>query len=607
MWRILKFQDKKYWTITCFAAIMTFFQVITDLLVPLFLSAMIPLIAFGKNETIVNEILNKGIKILLWNLKFNDYNQAMIVLGTAMGICSVVGIIFGVLSTYLAAKSAVNISKLIRSNVFFKIYELSSSNLDKFGTSSLITRLTNDVNLIQTMTFMTVRVLIRAPFMFIGGLIFSLMTNQWLSISIAVLIPTILIAIFISVYHALPLFKMNQKNVDLLNTQSRENILGVRVIKSFNLEPNQRVKYAEVNNQWNLISTKAFVILSGLNPIVVFIVNLSVLVIFIVGFSVSDAGLIENSTNSSTLTDLSTFLQYQGYIVMGIMLTMMVLINFVRSRTPIKRINEVLNDISDIKFTHNGVDIEDGSITFENVNFKYHSSSEYILKDINFQIQSGQTVGIIGATGSGKTSLMNLIARLYEPETGQVIVGKKNVKDIDTQKLRDQVGYILQENILFSGTIRSNLLFGNENATDEQINFALDISCSKNFINRFSEGIDHHVEQRGKNLSGGQKQRLSIARTILRNPKIIILDDSTSALDAITDKTLRANIKQKLVGVTTIIVAQKILSIKDADQIFVIDKGTIVGKGAHKELLNNCITYKNIAESQMSVEELNNA
>ncbi|WP_052664023.1 ABC transporter ATP-binding protein [Mycoplasmoides alvi] len=602
MWRLLKFQDRKYWFITIAASFSTFIGVIADLFVPALLAAMVPLIAYGGDP--MSNPPWKNVPFLYWTLNFTDWNNAVIVLGVSMGVVSFIGLFVGLLGTYLASKSAVNIATIIRSNLFRKIQHLSSSNLDKFGTSSLLTRLTNDINLVQTMAFMTIRVMFRGPFLFVGGLIFSLLTSTSLSISLVIWLPLLFLAIGFASAKAGPLFKINQKIVDDLNTQSRESILGIRVIKSYNLESNQRVKYDEVNKRWNFYSIKAFKIISGIQPIVIFIANLATLIVLLIGKYMPN---VINTNDYNSITSLQAFLQYQGYIVMGITISMMVLVNYIRSRASTFRINEILNEKPDIQFVSNGVDIQDGSIVFDDVNFKYHSASENILNNISFQINSGETIGIIGSTGSGKTSLVNLITRIYEPSTGNVIVGKKNVKELDTVKLRNSVGYVLQENILFAGTIKTNLLFGNENATDQEIDEAIDIACAKTFINNFDDNVNHRVEQRGKNLSGGQKQRLSIARTILRKPKIIILDDSTSALDTITDQTLRNNIRTKLKGTTTLIIAQKVLSIKDCDKILVLDKGKIVGQGKHKDLLSNCEVYKQIAESQLSPEELENA
>lgn len=605
MWRLLKFQDFKYWLLTIFAIMSTFGQVITDLIVPALLSSLLPIIAYAGSD-LDNSNLYTNINFLYWKLNFTSSDNAITILGISMAAVSIMGIIFGILGAFLASKVSVNLSKLIRSNLFIKIQSLSPSNLDKFGTSSLVTRLTNDVNQIQNMMFLSLRLLIRAPFMFIGGLIFALLTNLWLSISIVILIPMLVSAIILSGYYAIPLFKKNQKAVDTINIQSRESLLGIRVIKSFNLEANQRTKFAHVNKEWTTVSTKAFRIMTSLIPIVMFIANFATLVVLLIGRFEPQAGIYSDLPNPQGYTQILSFLQYQGYITMGLVMSVMVAVNYARSRVSSIRVNEVLNDKTDVPFVISDVKVNDGSIKFKNVNFKYSKDGENVLTDINIDIKPGQVVGVIGPTGSGKTSLVNLITRLYEINSGELLVGNNDVKQIDTINLRESVGYVLQENLLFSGTIKSNLLFGNEEASLKDINWALDISCASNFVGKFAEGIDHRVEQRGKNLSGGQKQRVSIARTVLRRPKIIVLDDSTSALDAITDKNLRNNIKTKLRNTTVVLVAQKILSIKDADQIVVLDKGKILGIGTHHELLQSCALYKDIAMSQMSSEELAN-
>lgn len=351
-----------------------------------------------------------------------------------------------------------------------------------------------------------------------------------------------------------------------------------------------------------------------MQPCTTFIVNLSVIVFYTIARFVPAADIYDPTADdpafkyiSEGFPKIQAFLMYQGFIVMGVSISMMVMVNFVRSRAAIKRMNEVLDDPIEIPMVKNGLVPKNSSVTFDHVTFRYTKGGEPILRDICMQIRAGSTIGIIGPTGSGKSSLVSLIARLYDPESGSVSVGDINVKELDTRLLRQTIGHVLQENILFSGTIRSNLLMGNNTASDAEMHRALNIACATNFISRFSDGIDHRVEQRGKNLSGGQKQRISIARTIVRKPSVIILDDSTSALDALTDRALRENIKTQLHGITTIIVAQKILSIREADEIYVLDKGAIVGRGTHDALLDSCPLYREIVQSQLSPEEIAHA
>ncbi len=397
------------------------------------------------------------------------------------------------------------------------------------------------------------------------------------------------------------MFGVIQKTADELNTQTRENILGVRVIKSYNLEKNQQAKYSAVNSKWRAQTTKTFTIFASLQPMVLLVANFASVIILLIGKFPPPGSTIN-------IVEVQSILSYQGYVILGITVTTMTLMNYVQSRASMKRINEVLDEIPAIAANRSGVGLDDGSVVFENVNFKYNANAEeMVLKDVSFAIGSGETVGVIGSTGSGKSTIANLIARSYDPLSGSIRVGSRDIREIDTEKLHNAIGYVFQQSILFAGTIRSNLLFGNDQATEDEIDRALEIACAKHFIKNFAAGIDHPVEQRGKNLSGGQKQRVSIARTILRKPKIIILDDSTSALDAITDATLRANIRGKMKGVTTIIVAQKILSIRDCDKILVVDQGAIVGEGTHEALMKDCDVYRQIASSQMSQEELDNA
>lgn len=602
MWRILRFQDKKYWTITWLAILFTFLGVIGDLTLP----ALV-----GPISGLVFDHTSTTVKVLEWSILFDTNEQGIAILSSVAAFIALIALGVGILAVWFASVSAVNISRLVRKHMFHKIQQLSAANVDRFGPSSLVTRLTNDVNLIQMMAFQTMRVLIRGPFFVIGGFVFALLTNQWLSISIAILVPLLVIYMMVSMYIVMPLFMETQRAVDKINVQSRESLLGVRTVKSFNLEPIQRAKYREVNARWRGVSTRAFTILSLMQPCTTFIVNLSVIVFYTIARFVPAAKIYKAGDSNFYFNEgfpqIQTFLMYQGFIVMGVSISMMVMVNFVRSRAAIKRMNEVLDDPIEIPMVKNGLVPKNSSVTFDHVTFRYTKGGEPILRDISMQIRAGSTIGIIGPTGSGKSSLVSLIARLYDPESGSVSVGDINVKELDTRLLRQTIGHVLQENILFSGTIRSNLLMGNNTASDAEMQRALNIACATNFISRFSDGIDHRVEQRGKNLSGGQKQRISIARTIVRKPSVIILDDSTSALDALTDRALRENIKTQLHGITTIIVAQKILSIREADEIYVLDKGAIVGRGTHDALLDSCPLYREIVQSQLSPEEIAHA
>ncbi|WP_027120155.1 ABC transporter ATP-binding protein [[Mycoplasma] testudinis] len=608
MFRLLRYLDPKYKWYVSVSLGFTFGSILTDLLIPSLFSALIPIIVQPAVGGPTSEL--GKVTFLLW--EFNLGDQALGILAGSMVSAAILGIVFLATSAFMASKVAAQVAMLTRSNLFKKIQELSSGNLDKFGTASLGTRLTNDITQISTLMVLVLRIMIRAPFLFIGGLVFALLTNLYLSISIVVLVPVLLTIIFVAGFYAVPVFKANQKAVDNINVQSRESILGVRVIKSFNLEEVQKEKFKKSNINWTRYSTKAFRIMTALIPAVTLLANFGTVIVLILGHYAAPqvfGSVVDNRTdpaNASNVSKISAFLQYQGYITMGLIMSVMISVNYVRTRVSVKRIFEVLDENPLIKMVKSDKNLKDASVVFENVEFKYHEHGEPALRNINLSILSGETVGIIGATGSGKSTLVSLIPRLYDVYSGRVMVGGVDVREADSVKLREQVGMVLQENVLFKGTIRSNLLFGKEDATEQEMQEALDLSCASNFVSKFSEGIDHPIEQRGKNLSGGQKQRTTIARALLRKPKILILDDSTSALDAITDQSVRDNIRTKLKGTTTIIVAQKVVSIKNADKIVVIDKGEIVRVGKHHELIETCPLYKEIALSQMSEEELAN-
>lgn len=599
MIQLFKLLNNKYKGLSLLAATATFFQVIIDLLVPSFIA---PLTSIVLKQTIPNSnIVVDKIQIIYkdWFIQTSGETETLWLSIVLMLVFSIIGIMCGMVSALLASKVAVELSRVTRRALFDKIQRLSMSNINKFSTSSLLTRITNDVTQTQNLTITMLRIMIRAPFLFVGGLIFCLLVSTQLSLNLAFMIPMMIIVIGIFSAVTVPLFIKNQKIIDAINKESRENILGARVIKSFNLEKLQDEKFVKINNDWLKNSTKAFSYMNVMLPLIVFITNISMVLIVVFGKIATN--------NASGGSEFTVFIQYIGYITGGLIMSVMVIVIYIRSKISAKRINEVLNEIPDIKKNEEGLIIENPNIKFDNVSFKYNKDSEEnALSNISFELESGKVLGIIGPTGSGKSTLVSLISRSIVPSEGKIYIDDKDINEIQTKDLNEKVAEVLQQNILFSGTIKSNLLFGKEDATEQEIQNAIEIACAKDFIYKFEDNLNHKVEQRGKNLSGGQKQRLSIARSIIRNPKILILDDSTSALDAITDVKLRENIKNKMKGTTTIIVAQKVNSIKNADKILVLDNGKIVGLGTHNELSKKCELYKEIVASQLSKEEAKN-
>lgn len=595
MWKLFKVIDNKHKSFAFMSVLFTFFQVLTDLIVPSMLTTLVMIIANPSQKNWFVTIIYKD-----WKINLSSANEALTLCAILMVSFSILGIVFGMLSAFLASKVSVEIARVTRNNLFKKIQTLSASNISKFGPSSLITRLTNDVTQVQTLAILMLRLMIRAPFLFIGGLVFSLLTDLKLSITLGIMIPLMLIIVAYFAIKVLPLFSKNQKIVDDVNKVSRENILGVRVIKSFNLEYIQEEKFNNVNDKWLRVSTKAFSMMNIMIPIVMLITNLAMVILAIIGKTMFEPGDIYLASN------IAVFMQYLGYVTGGLILTVMVLVMILRSRVSAIRINEVMDEIPDIVENKSNNFVSKPNIKFKNVSFKFNKESENVLTNISFSLSEGQTLGIIGPTGSGKSTIINLLSRVYEPNQGSIEIDNKNINDINTINLNESIGQVFQESVLFSGTIKSNLLFGKKDATDQEISRATKIACASDFIDSFDDKLNHVVEQRGKNLSGGQKQRLQIARAIIRNPKILVLDDSTSALDAVTDKKLRSNLKKEMSKTTKIIIAQKINSIKDADKIIVLDKGRMVGYGKHKDLINDCPLYKEIAKSQLTKEELAN-
>lgn len=607
MWKLFTLISKKYKLLALLGAFLIFLAVICDLIVPSFLGGLTQVLtAHFKGDTSVE------VTFVYSNWKWNmPISNALTVCSLLMVAFSIVSIIISLLTVWIGAIVAVEVARVTRNNLFAKIQTLSASNIQKFGTSSLITRLTNDVTQVQTVWVLNLGMTIRAPFLFVGGLIFSILTSPSLSITLAVMIPLLLIVIGVFAWKVTPIFTKNQKVLDDINKVSRENILGVRVVKSFNLEEIQDNNFNVVNTEWKNVSTKAFSLLNVMIPLVMFITNLAMIILAVIAKNWYDYGTAAEPKigNFATITaQIMQFIQYIGYVTGGLVMVVMVLVITLRSRVSAVRINQVLDEKVDIEENTSENYIEKPTIKFDNVSFKYnHDSEEYALKDISFDLKQSETLGIIGPTGSGKSTVINLLSRLYDVEDGSIYIDDKNVKDINTKNLNESIDQVTQEYFLFSGTIKSNLLFGKEDATWHQIDRAATISCAKPFILNFDDWYDHPVEQRGKNLSGGQKQRLQIARAILRDPKILVLDDSTSALDAVTDKTLRANIKQYMKDTTTIIIAQKINSIKDADKILVLENGKVAGYGKHNDLIKKCSLYQEIANSQLTKEELKNA
>ena len=520
--------------------------------------------------------------------------KVLIIYGLVLIGLTLICFILGIVANIFVAKSACGFGKNLRSDLYKKLQEYSFKNIDKFSTPSIVTRITTDVQNIQNAYIMLIRVGVRAPIMLVLALILSFISSPIIGliyIIMAIVLGTILIFISIKAH---PFFEKGVTTYDDLNAVVQENLEGIRVVKSFNKEDYENSKFGK-------ISTKIFNLMSNGEKVVSFqnpIVQLCIYSVMIaLAFFCTRFIVIDNTMQVGTL---SSSISYAWMILNVLIMLSMIFVQVIIAQTSIERTTEMLKEVSDLKNKENPITVvKDGSVEFKNVSFRYSEKSEKkVLDNINLKIESGQTVGILGGTGSSKSSFVNLIARLYDVSEGEVLVGGVNVKDYDLYSLRDKVSVVLQKNVLFSGTIKENLRWGNKNATDEEIIHAAKLAQADSFIEQFPDKYDTKIEEGGSNVSGGQKQRLCIARALLKSPKILILDDSTSAVDTKTDQLIRKAFKENIPNITKFIVAQRVSSVEDADVIIILNEGKIDGIGTHKELLKNNAIYKEVYESQ---------
>lgn len=515
-------------------------------------------------------------------------------LGVFLFGIALVSLICGVLAGKYAAGAAAGFAKNLRKDMFYKIQDFSFSNIDKFSTASLVTRLTTDVTNVQIAYQMIVRMLIRSPIMLFFALVFAIKINLQVSVVFFIAIPVLGVLLFFIAIKAHPHFERVFNTYDKLNNVVQENVTGVRVVKAYVREDHEVEKFGGISKLIFKFFTKAEKIVALNTPIMQFTIYSCILAISYLAARFITVGTM-------TTGELTSMVVYASQILSSLMILSMVFVMVLMAQTSAERIVEVLNEESDLSNGENPVtDVKDGSIDFENVDFSYGGDGDSLpLKDINLHIDSGKTVGIIGSTGSSKTSLVQLIPRLYDVTKGNVKVGGVDVRDYDIETLRNEVAMVLQKNTLFAGTIKDNLRWGNENATDEEIVRACRLSQADSFIEEFPDKYDTKIEQGGTNVSGGQKQRLCIARALLKNPKILILDDSTSAVDTKTDAFIRKSFREEIPGTTKIIIAQRISSVEDADMIIVMDSGKIDQIGTHDELIKENEIYKDVYNSQV--------
>ena len=515
-------------------------------------------------------------------------------IGIALAISCVISLVFGALSGKFAASASTGFAKNLRKDMFYNVQNFSFSNIDKFSASSIVTRLTTDITNVQNAYQMIVRIAVRGPIMIIFSLIMAFGINHKLSLVFLLAIPVLGGGLYFIMTHAHPIFERVFKIYDKLNNVVQENLRGIRVVKSFVREDFEEKKFKNVSEDIYDDFVKAEKLLAFNAPLMQFAAYGCML--FISWFG---AKLIVAST--MTTVELTSLIAYTMQILMNLMMLSMVFVMITMARASSERIVEILDEKSDLTNPENPVyEIKNGDISFRNVNFGYSKKKrKRCLKNINLDIKSGETVGIIGGTGSSKSSLVQLIPRLYDTTDGEVIVGDRNVKEYDIESLRDEVAMVLQKNVLFSGTIKENLRWGNDHATDEEIERVCKLAQADEFIQTFPDKYDTYIEQGGSNVSGGQKQRLCIARALLKKPKIIILDDSTSAVDTKTDASIRRAFREEIPNTTKIIIAQRISSVEDADKIIVMDNGEINGIGTHEELLKNNEIYSEVYNSQV--------
>lgn len=520
----------------------------------------------------------------------------ILTMGISMVITALCMMAGGVGGAYFAIKASSGFANDLRKDMFNKIQKFSFTNIDSFNTGSLITRLTNDITQVQNMIQMLLRLALRAPGMLIGALIMAFTLNSKLALVILCVIPMLALAIYFIMKIAFPRFKIMQKKLDALNTVTQENLINIRVVKSFVRENFEQDKFSKANKDLKDSTLNAIKVVIFAMPVMMFAMNVTTLAVVWFG----GRQVIGGSMTTGVLT---AFVNYVVQILMSLMMVSMIILNSSRTLASAKRINEVLStdiDLTDDSALKKDTTIQRGKIEFRNVYFKYYKNNEkWVLENINLVINPGETVGIVGSIGSGKSSLVQLIPRLYDVDQGEVLVDDVNVKDYSLKNLRSGVGIVLQKNVLFSGSIMENLKWGDEDADDNTVYRMAEIAQAHGFISSFKEGYETELGQGGVNVSGGQKQRLCIARTLLKKPKILILDDSTSAVDTATEARIRESLKNELKDTTKIIIAQRISSVIDADKIIVIDDGKIVGMGSHNELMENCEAYTEIYYSQM--------
>ena len=539
---------------------------------------LIPLVI----ATLIDKGINAGNMTAVWKQ------------GGLLALLALCSLAFGVASAFFASHASTGFARNLRHDMFNKVQTYDFSNIDKFSSSSIVTRLTSDVATLQMTFQMCIRMIFRTPVMLVMALVMAFRISVKLSLVFCVVLPLLAVVLILLIRLVHPIFERVFKTYDKLNNVTQENLHGIRVVKSFVRENKEVEKFTETSESIYKDFVKAERIMAFNSPAMQLSVYTCMIVISYLGAKLVVGG------SGLTTGQLTSMFTYTGQILTGLMMMSMVFVMFTMSRAPMRRAYELLTEEPALKNPENPVnEVKDGSITFENVSFRYSgTAAKNALDQVDLHIRSGMTVGILGGTGSSKSTLVQLIPRLYDATEGSVKVGGVDVRDYDIHALRDQVSMVLQKNLLFGGTIKDNLRWGNPHATDEEMIHACKLACAHDFITAFPDGYDTHIEQGGKNVSGGQKQRLCIARALLKKPKILILDDSTSAVDTHTDAMIRKAFAEEIPGTTKLIIAQRVASIQDADLILVMDGGCVVAVGDHNSLLETCDIYREVFDSQ---------
>lgn len=538
---------------------------------------------------IMADLIDKGIYMGEMNVVYK--------LGIELVIAALLSLIFGTTNGFTAAKASAGFAKNLRKELYYKVQDFSFANIDKFSTASLVTRLTTDVSNVQQAFQMLTRITVRAPLMFAFSLITAMTINVKLALIFVAVIPLLAFAIFKIITKTYPIMQKTFKKYDKLNSVVEENVGAMRVVKSFVLEDEEIDKFKDVSNVIFNNFTRAEKNIAFMPVVMSTAINVCILLVSWLGAKI----IVTSNMTELTTGQLMTFITYSIQILTALLMVAMVSLMLTNAKASGERILEVLEEEPSIKNPKKAIKkVKNGDIEYSNVSFSYVDDKEKeCLKNINLKIKSGETIGIIGGTGSGKSTLVNLIPRLYDVTEGTLKVGGVNVKEYDIETLRNEVSCVLQKNVLFSGTVSDNIRWGDENATDEEVERVCKLAQADDFVKAFPDGYNTHIEQGGTNVSGGQKQRLCIARALLKKPKILILDDSTSAVDTATDALIRKAFREEIPNTTKIIIAQRINSVQDADKIIVMDGGAINGFGTHEELLKNNEIYREVYESQM--------